>query len=159
MRVNLNHPQSEPFEKPPPTPRELLAQFPRIPPMPEHGEVPSATRSAFGKGEVIFTEGDLLDGVYLVTSGAVSIQVPGTGVAAELGVVRPGEFFGLAGMYGHQPAESRAVALEDTELVLLGPETVRALFEASPRLARETGQALDARRKALRSALAALRRR
>ena len=79
--------------------------------------------------------------------------------ASELGVVRAGEFFGLAGMYGRQPAESRAVALEDTELVLLGPETIRALFEASPRLARETGQALDARRKALRSALAALRRR
>ena len=159
VQVNLNHPKSEAFEKLPPTPRERMAQFPRIPPLPEDGAAPSVTPCAFGKGEVIFDEGDPLDGVYLVVSGAVSLQLPGAAGGSELGVVRAGEFFGLAGMYGRQPAESRAVALEDTELILLGPETIRALFEASPRLARETGQALDARRKALRSALAALRRR
>ena len=159
MRVNLNHPESEPFEKTPPTPGEQLARFPRIPHLSEAGETPSATQRAFGRGEVIFKEGDVLEGVYLVISGAVSLQLPGIAGASELGVVHGGEFFGLAGMYGRQPAESRAVALEDCALVLLGPETVRALFEASPRLARETGQALDVRRKALRSALAALRKR
>lgn len=159
IRVNLDHPQSTPFEAPPPSPQEQMARFPRIPPMPETLAAASATPRVFGKGEVIFKVGDPLDGVYLVIAGAVSLQLPGTGGGSELAVIRAGEFFGLAGMYGRQPAESKAVALEDCELVLLAPETIRALFEASPRLARETGQALDARRKALRSALAALRRR
>ena len=159
VRVNLNHPESEPFEKTAPTPREQLAHFPRIPQLSEEGQAPSATQLAFGKGEVVFKDGDPLEGVYLIVSGVVSLQLPGAAGATELGVVHAGEFFGLAGMYGRQLAESRAVALEDCELVLLGPETVRSLFEASPRLARETGQALDVRRKALRSALAALRKR
>jgi hypothetical protein len=61
-------------------------------------------------------------------------------------------------MFGSQAADARAVAVQDTDVLLLGPETVRLLFEASPTLARDTGQALDVRRKALQSARAALHR-
>ena len=62
-------------------------------------------------------------------------------------------------MHGSQVADTRAVAVEDTEVLLLGPDTVRLLFEASPTLARDTGQVLDVRRKALQSARAAFRKR
>jgi len=46
----------------------------------------------------------------------------------------------------------RAVALEDTVVALIAPDVVRHLFEASPRLARETGHTLEVHRKALQSA-------
>ena len=117
----------------------------------------ASARSSFGKGEVIFDEGQLLDGVYLLVKGAVSMQLVRQGEVAEIAAVGPGEFFGEAGMHGTQSADSRAVAVEDTEVLLLGPDTVRQLFEASPTLARDTGRVLDVRRKALQSARTALR--
>ena len=52
----------------------------------------------------------------------------------------------------------RAVAVEDSEVVLIAPEAVRQLFEKSPKLARDTGHSLEVRRKALQSARTALRR-
>ena len=70
----------------------------------------------------------------------------------------PGEFFGEAGMHGTHTADTRAVAVDDTEVLLLRPDTVRQLFEASPTLARDTGRVLDVRRKALQSARTAQRR-
>ena len=62
-------------------------------------------------------------------------------------------------MHGHQAADVRAVALEDTEVVLIAPDAVRHLFEASPRLARETGHTLEVHRKAVQSARGAHRQR
>ena len=60
-------------------------------------------------------------------------------------------------MLGHQAAEMRAIALEDTVVALIAPDVVRHLFEASPRLARETGHTLEVHRKALQSARTAER--
>ena len=96
---------------------------------------PRPTLSSFGKGEVIFDEGQLLHGVYLLVKGAVSMRVQRHGEVAEVATVGPGEFFGEAGMHGAQAADARAVAAEDAEVLLLRPDTVRQLFEASPILA------------------------
>ena len=43
----------------------------------------------------------------------------------------------------------RAVAMEDTVVVVIAPDVVRHLFEASPRLASDTGHTLEVQRKAL----------
>ena len=86
------------------------------------------------------------------------MQLVGEDEVAEIGTLGPGGFFGEAGMHGTHTADTRAVALDDTEVLLLGPDTVRLLFEASPTLARDTGRALDVRRKALQSARTAQRR-
>jgi CRP-like cAMP-binding protein len=52
----------------------------------------------------------------------------------------------------------RAVALRDCEVLWMSPETVRTLFEASPRLARESSQVLEVRRRAMQAARQAARR-
>jgi hypothetical protein len=49
-------------------------------------------------------------------------------------------------------ATRRAVASLDCAVLWMSPEMVRALFDASPRLARETGQILEARRRAMQAA-------
>ena len=61
----------------------------------------------------------------------------------EIATIQAGEFCGETGMHGHQAAEMRAVALEDTTVVVIAPDVVRHLFETSPRLARDTGHVLD----------------
>ena len=156
VSVNIQHVTNAPFHNSAPAPADVMARVPQIPRVPaaEH----SGTRVlSFGKGEVIFDEGHSLDGVYLVVSGAVSMQLVRPFQTAEVAQVSVGGFFGEGGMYGSQ-ADARAVAVEDTDVLLFGPETVRLLFEASPTLARDAGHAIDVRRKALQSARAALPR-
>lgn len=154
--TNVNHVTHEPFGKPARGAAEQLRGVARMPALPAGGsdEVKSLT---FGRDEEIFREGAGLTGVYLLVSGSVSLQVELHGEPREVAAVRAGEFFGEAGMHGVQPAETRAVALEDCETLWLSPETVRVLFESSPRLARDTGHTLEVRRKALHAARHAAR--
>jgi hypothetical protein len=148
--TNINHYADEPFAKPVPPPVERLRQVKATAAVP--AGVTDVKTVTFGRDEVIFDEGSELDGAYLVVSGAVSLHVLVRGQAREFAVVEPGGFFGEAGLYGCQPAEARAVAVSDTDVLWMSPETVRLMFEASPRLARDTGRALDVRRRALLSA-------
>ena len=85
-------------------------------------------------------------------SGAVSLQIVSDGQPTEIATIEAGEFCGETGMHGHQRADMRAVALEDTAVVVIAPDVLRHLFEASPRFARETGYTLEVHRKALQSA-------
>ena len=158
VHVALQHQQERPFAAAQPEAADLLARFPRLPEIPPEDR--AATRPlTFGAGERLFDEGDDLDGVYFVVSGTVSLQMVKDGEASEIATIQAGEFCGETGMHGHQAADMRAVALEDTEVVLIAPDVVRHLFEASPRLARETGHTLEVHRKALQSARTARRQR
>jgi small-conductance mechanosensitive channel len=154
VHVALQHQEERPFKEPQPDSAELLAQFPRLPDIPPE-ERTSTRPLVFGAGERIFDDGDDLDGVYFVVSGSVSLQMVKDGRASEIATIQAGEFCGETGMHGHQTADMRAVALEDTVVVLIAPDAVRQLFEASPRLARETGHTLEVHRRALQSARSA----
>jgi hypothetical protein len=153
--TNVVHHAEGPYGKATATPSGLLERLPQLPPLPTGSDEVRAF--SFGRDEVIFDDGATLNGVYLLVSGAVSMRLPVGSEFSEVVSVGPGEFFGEAGLYGQQPAEARAVASRDSEVLLLAPDIVRLLFESSPRLARETGQALEVRRKALHAARAAAR--
>lgn len=157
VSVSIQHRTDAPFDKLGASAGEIMARIPHLPKVPMV-EQAGARGLSFGKGELIFDEGQLLDGVYLLVSGGVSMRLTRRGEITEIAAVSPGEFFGDAGMHGAQTADTRAVATEDSEVLLLGPDTVRLLFEASPTLARDTGRVLDVRRRALQSARAAMRR-
>ncbi|HEV7398522.1 MAG TPA: mechanosensitive ion channel domain-containing protein [Pyrinomonadaceae bacterium] len=155
VQVSLDHYQDRPFSPPQPDAADLLAQFPRLPEIAAEDRH-RTQRLTFGAGERLFDEGDDLNGVYFVVSGAVSLQTIKNGKANEIATIEAGEFCGETGMHGHQSSDMRAVALEDTSVVVIAPDVVRHLFEASPRLARETGHTLEVHRKALQSARSAL---
>jgi small-conductance mechanosensitive channel len=158
VHVALQHQQERPFGAVQPEGPDLLAQFPRLPEVSDEDR--AGTRPlTFGTGERLYDEGDDVDGVYFVVSGAVSLQMVRNGQASEIATIQAGEFCGETGMYGHQAAAMRAVALEDTAVVLIAPDVVQHLFEASPRLARETGYTLEVQRKALQSARTATHQR
>lgn len=155
VSVEVQHQEEHPFRAAQPEGADQLAQFPKLPQIPPEDR--TRTRPlTFGAGERLFDQGDDLDGVYFVVSGAVSLQMVMEGQASEIATIQPGEFCGETGMHGHQAADMRAVALEDTTVVIIEPDVVRHLFETSPRLARETGHTLEVHRKALLSARSAI---
>jgi CRP-like cAMP-binding protein len=70
----------------------------------------------------------------------------------EIASVRPGEFFGESGLAAGRTTGLRAVAVADSTALLLAPDAVQRMFEASPALAREAGAAMEVRRRALQAA-------
>jgi small-conductance mechanosensitive channel len=158
VHVQVQHRSALPFRQEEPEAADMLSRFPGLPEIAieDRGQTRSLT---FGAGERLFNQGDDLEGVYFVVSGSVSLQVVQDGEESEIAKIRAGEFCGETGMLGRQTADMRAVALEDTVVALIAPDVVRHLFEASPRLARETGQSLEVHRKAMQSARSANQRR
>jgi hypothetical protein len=155
MSVNLEHEADTPFYRPEPTAIDLLARFPRLPKLADAADAAHVRRVEFARDEVVFAAGSVIEGLSLLVTGEVSLQVQHGALPAEIATVRPGELFGEAGLHGAQRTEVRAVARRDCLCVWLSPDAVREMLERSPPLARELGHAFEVRRRtaaAVRSA-------
>jgi NTE family protein len=78
-------------------------------------------------GDVLFESGSTPDGVYLLASGRLGVQVaPGNHLAAE---IERGETVGEAGWLLKEPRGARVIALRDSELLLLPDGVLQAVAE------------------------------
>jgi CRP-like cAMP-binding protein len=94
----------------------------------------ASRRRRFGRGEVLFHEGDLGDSVHQIRSGSVAVRVTTSeGELATLVVLGPGDFFGELGLLlSHRTRTATAVALEPTETEALAYSTFDALRMREP---------------------------
>jgi CRP-like cAMP-binding protein len=65
------------------------------------------------KGQVIFTEDEISEAMYVVVSGGVRVDRAGI----EILNVGPGQSFGTWGLFDNQPRKMTATTLEDTRLL------------------------------------------
>ena len=77
----------------------------------------------FKKGDYVFKEKDDTKGLYLVHSGKVEIaKVTSDGWKQTLAVFEKGHFFGELSILEKRRHEAYAIALENTEIMLIGKE-------------------------------------
>ncbi|HVM85697.1 MAG TPA: EAL domain-containing protein [Candidatus Binatia bacterium] len=82
-------------------------------------------RRVFPAGATIFHEGDLGDYAYIVERGQIEISVGSGDMKEVLAVLEPGELFGeLAALDGYARS-ANAVALTESELILIGQDQIR----------------------------------
>jgi len=90
----------------------------------------------YGKSEVIFEEGSFGSEMYVLRSGRVKIYRTSTEGEIELGVFKPGEFFGEMALVDNAPRSASACALEDdTRLVALDKDKFLFLVSHQPTFA------------------------
>lgn len=89
----------------------------------------AATWVDLARGETLFDAGEVLQGLYVVRSGAVRVTDPNGTLVSELG---PGNSFGERGLLRDGAAQSTVTASEDSRLLLLPAHMFRSLFEAEP---------------------------
>ena len=90
----------------------------------------------YGKSEVIFEEGSFGSEMYVLRSGRVRIYRTSTEGEIELGVFKPGEFFGEMALVDNAPRSASACALEDdTRLVALDKDKFLFLVSHQPTFA------------------------
>ena len=84
----------------------------------------------------IFKEGDVGDGIYVVTEGAVQISVlVGQEERRVLGKIGPGDFFGEMAVLDDEPRSATATTELASKLVFIPREKLLQMLEKSPQLA------------------------
>lgn len=100
-------------------------------------------------GQVLFRQGDPVDGAYIVVAGRVRVAVGGMhredGGERAIDEAGPGQWIGEMGLLTRRPRSATVYAVRDTDLVLLSQATFTRLIERSPRALLETSRLLVAR--------------
>jgi len=136
-----------------PLPDEALRLFAHLGLNRPDGVGPTLSRGAvrrYAAGERVVAKGEALPGLFLILVGKVALAAQDGG--REVVRLGPGEFFGERALLTAGASDVTATALDDAELVVLSAETLRRLVEQSPRVVREIGQVMDARRRAMTDA-------
>lgn len=88
----------------------------------------------YNEGDVIFTEGDPVDSVFVVISGQVALDVTGSGVNPQhLLNVSAGESLGWSALMRRKHRVSTAKAIAETRVIRVDGEKLLALCEDHPR--------------------------
>lgn len=75
------------------------------------------------KGEFIFREREAAQGIYLINTGKVEISKNiSEGWRQTLAILTPGHFCGELSIIEHRQHDANAIALEDTEVLLIKKE-------------------------------------
>jgi CRP/FNR family transcriptional regulator, cyclic AMP receptor protein len=107
--------------------------FDLVPDDVRRGLLATSRRRRFGRGEVIFHEGDPGDSLHVIEKGHVAIRV-GTplGEVLTLVVLGPGEAFGEQALLDAHRRTASAVAVESAETRVVMSETFSELRRAEP---------------------------
>jgi CRP-like cAMP-binding protein len=109
------------------------------------------------KGDVLFSEGDPGDRLYVVTDGKIKLgHASGDGRESLLAVMGEGEMFGELSLFDPGPRTATATALTDAVVLGLGHAALRPWLTGRPEVAESLLQALAQRLRRTNDTLADL---
>ncbi len=90
---------------------------------------------SFKKGEVIFNEGDLGTEMFVIQKGKVEIRKKIGPEEKVLSTLEKGDFFGEMAILEGLPRSAKAVAIEDTECIMINEATFDNLIKSNVEIA------------------------
>jgi cAMP-dependent protein kinase regulator len=125
---------TRPSERVRATARELLPRIPLFSEVSEASLVLLVSRVSLRElpaDTVVYREGDAADALYVIVEGAVEIVKEGPPRTSQA-MLGEGDFFGEIGLVSDTPRLSSAVALQDTQFLVIDRTLVSELCEAEP---------------------------
>ncbi len=114
-------------------------------------------RRQYAEGEIVFMPVSAPDSVYLLESGLVRIyRLSESGLETTLGYVREGEVFGEFAIFGDQPRESFAQAVEPSVVWKTPRRSFQPYVASRPGLAYEISKQIGGRLKQIESRVESL---
>ncbi len=93
----------------------------------------AATERSLRRGDILFTEGDEPDRIYIVTSGRIAIANKSIdGRESVVALMEPGDLFGEMPLFDGLGRSAEARALEPSSVISIPYEPVRRLYDESP---------------------------
>jgi small-conductance mechanosensitive channel/CRP-like cAMP-binding protein len=108
-----------------------------------------AVRHVFAPGELVIRAGDQGSSMFVVHNGRVQVQVSDGGKQRPVAVLSEGAFFGEMALFTGEPRTANVVALEETEVLEIGHDAMKHLFETNPDLAESISWTIAERRAGL----------
>lgn len=86
-------------------------------------------KTCYTKGEKVFEQGNQPSHIYIILSGSVKVVINEKSDPLELIVFGEGYCFGETSVIGIQPHSATAIAVEDTELIVLSRNALLSLIK------------------------------
>lgn len=94
-----------------------------------------ANRRKYPKDGVIFFEHDLGDALFMILAGRVKVTIlSDDGREIILAMLSDGDFFGEMSLLDNEPRSATAIALQETEMVVLHQRDFLSIVEKRPRV-------------------------
>jgi small-conductance mechanosensitive channel/CRP-like cAMP-binding protein len=103
----------------------------------------------FAPGETIIRAGDDGSSMFVVNRGSVEVSVEVGGEARTVKRLGEGDFFGEMALLTGEPRSASVRAAEETEVLEIGHEEMRGLFESNPDLVEALSHTINERRAGL----------
>lgn len=108
-----------------------------------------AEEASYEAGQLIITEGEQSDALYVVVSGRVAVQrrkhAETERTLTELATLGPQEYFGEMSLFDEEPGSADVAALVPTQVLLVRRAPLFALLERQPALAMDLFRVLSRR--------------
>lgn len=106
----------------------------------------------FSPGEFLLKQGDEQDGLGLLVDGEAVWTAPDqTGAECEIGRATAGSFYGEHSLLAGEASQAALRAVTEVQVVFFPLTAARQLTESSPSLARQIGETIDQRHRAVRA--------
>jgi small-conductance mechanosensitive channel/CRP-like cAMP-binding protein len=108
----------------------------------------------YAPGETIIRAGDAADSMFVVHHGRVEVRINDNGQARTVASLCEGNFFGEMALFTGEPRTANVVADEETEVVEIGHQAMKHLFQTNPELVESLSHIIAERRAALAASAA-----
>jgi small-conductance mechanosensitive channel len=109
----------------------------------------NARGHVFAPGEIIIRAGDSGSSMFVVSSGSVDVRVDSNGTSRMLNRLSEGDFFGEMGLFTGEPRTANVIAADETEVLEIGHDAMKGLFETNPDLVEALSHTINERRAGL----------
>lgn len=109
----------------------------------------ASANHVYAPGETIIRAGDDGDSMFVVSSGGVDVRVDSNGTQRTINRLGEGAFFGEMALFTGEPRTANIIAAEETEVLEIGHDAMRSLFQTNPDLVEALSHAINERRAGL----------
>jgi small-conductance mechanosensitive channel len=94
----------------------------------------SSASHIFAPGEIVIRAGDEGSSMFVVHNGRVSVEISENGKPRTVAVLNEGDFFGEMALFTGEPRTANVLSLEETEVLEIGYQAMKHLFDTNPDL-------------------------
>jgi small-conductance mechanosensitive channel len=103
----------------------------------------------FAPGELVIRAGDPGSSMFVVHNGRVSVQITENGRPRTVATLNEGDFFGEMALFTGEPRTASVLAVEETEVLEIGHDAMKRVFDTNPDLVESLSYIIAERRKGL----------
>jgi small-conductance mechanosensitive channel len=103
----------------------------------------------FAPGELVIRAGDPGSSMFVVHNGRVNVQITENGRPRTVATLNEGDFFGEMALFTGEPRTASVLAIEETEVLEIGHDAMKRVFDTNPDLVESLSHIIGERRKGL----------